>query len=233
MSDTDLVMRRLAEADPAPVDDGHMPDPAHSVLFDTICERSEGMKTTTATSWSRRGPVVAIAVLVLVVAAGAVIFVAGAGESEPEVAAGPEVSTAAQTEATGSVVGQDGSGTGPVTEEQLVGVWYTRNGDFEVLNADGTYGAGGSPEDAMDGEYDFGMWTLEGSTFTYITDPDAPNCTRVVTVDPLVREGQIGRYEISVSANGDELYRDVIDDACSIRVRDVTPSVTRHLGDEE
>ena len=91
MSETDLVMRRLAEADPAPVDEGQRPNQRHSVLFDTICERSEGMQTTTITPRWRRGPMVAIAVFALIVGAAAVIVAAGAESTGDVVGGGGDI----------------------------------------------------------------------------------------------------------------------------------------------
>ncbi|MDJ0665315.1 MAG: hypothetical protein QNJ75_12235 [Acidimicrobiia bacterium] len=91
MSKTDLVMRRLAEADPAPTYEEHGPDPRYSVLFDTIWERNEGMQTTTITPWWRRGPVVAIAVFVLIVGAAAVIASVGAERADDVAGGGGDI----------------------------------------------------------------------------------------------------------------------------------------------
>nr|MDJ0954781.1 hypothetical protein [Acidimicrobiia bacterium] len=99
MTEVDLVMQRLADADPAPADDVVPGAQANSALFDTICERSGGMSNTAEAPWWRRGPVVALAVFLLIVGSAAVILAAGADSTE-DVAGGDGEATVPSVSAT-------------------------------------------------------------------------------------------------------------------------------------
>jgi hypothetical protein len=82
VSDIDLVLHRLAEADPAPAGHDMQPLAPSSVLLDTIREGSGPMNAHDITPWWRRGPIVAAAVFLLIVAAGTVIATASSDDSE-------------------------------------------------------------------------------------------------------------------------------------------------------
>jgi hypothetical protein len=125
--------------------------------------------------------------------------------------------------------GDDAPDAGAETlEQRIVGTWVTQSGDYEILDADGTFAAGQTPEEAAGSPMDFGTYTLEGNVFTYVTDPEAEFCTEIVSFEPLTKEGLVGRYEISISDDGQELFRTLIDDACLVRTTDATPSAARY-----
>jgi len=113
------------------------------------------------------------------------------------------------------------------TPQQLVGMWKTSDG-YEVLYEDGTFGWGQTPDTALTDPLDWGEYALERGIFTYVTNPEAEYCTRDNGADPPVREGIVGQYEISISQDGNELFRTLIDDGCGNRPRDVVPSITRY-----
>ena len=173
---------------------------------------------------------------VVAVLASVVIAVAGCGSAESESTTSAPTTTNASTTVTSApatttaapVAATSPPGIAP-TQQQLIGMWETSKG-YEVLHEDGTYGAGTTPEAARSDPMDFGTYTIEGNTFTYVTDPKARICTRSTSTDATVREGITGVYEISISDDGNQLLRTLIDDECGTqRTQDVVPSVTRYV----
>ena len=176
-----------------------------------------------------------VAVIALLITA-----MAGCGSSESESTTSVPTTTDASATATSApatttttaapVITTSPPGIAP-TQQQLIGMWETYEG-YEVLHEDGSYSAGRSPEEARSDPIDFGRYTIEGNTFTYVTDPEAQFCTRSSSTDATVREGIAGVYEISISDDGNQLLRTLVDDECGARSQDVVPSVTRYAEED-
>ncbi len=164
--------------------------------------------------------------ILLLVAAMAMLVGAGCSETDAEI---DETTTTTVPTTTASVGATTTAvpGIAP-TPQQLVGMWKTGDG-YEMLDEDGTYGWAYTQDDAVSDPLDWGEYAVEGGIFTYVTNPEAGACTRIDTsADPPVREGIVGQYEISISKDGNEVFRTLIDDGCGNRTRDVLPSVTRY-----
>jgi len=116
------------------------------------------------------------------------------------------VVTALLVVACGSDSDSADAGSGEFTVEDLIGVWETDEPSFVQFNEDGTYRIAFSEETLQESPVERGAFTLEGTSFTLISDEASESCA----------EGDRGRYENEVL--GDDRIRQVlVEDECSIR----------------
>ena len=94
--------------------------------------------------------------------------------------------------------------TPSITEEDLIGIWYGY-GPLQ-FNEDGTYRNARAITWLETAPDDVGQFRLEGTTLTFISSNDSPNC-----------RGQSGSYQVELTEQG-QLQFVLIEDPCQPRV---------------
>ena len=108
-----------------------------------------------------------------------------------------------------------GCGTDASLSDSLVGMWKTSvNGVYVDFHDDGTYLVSVSREGT--GKVEWGTWSVEGSTLTETPASDSRYCAGIVAT-----------YEVKVVDDGNRLENTVVDDACTVRLEDTEPGLTR------
>jgi hypothetical protein len=93
-----------------------------------------------------------------------------------------------------------------VTAEDLIGLWYDADRfEYLQLNEDGTYRVAITLGYLEADPYEVGQYQLEGTSFTFITSNESPDCT-----------GQTGRYQVELTEQG-QLQFVLQEDACQVR----------------
>ena len=96
--------------------------------------------------------------------------------------------------------------TPSIRVEDLSGLWYDADGsEYLQLNEDGTYRVAMFVGFIEADPYEFGQFQLEGTTLTFITSDESPDC-----------QGQTGSYRVEPTEEG-QLRFELQEDACQVR----------------
>jgi hypothetical protein len=121
----------------------------------------------------------------------------------------------------------------PITTAAAVitGVWRTPDGFYIVMADDGTYrGMTKPPGEERSDEFEWGTYTVTGSTLVFTVAEDAVLFTKCKERDDDGEwVGIVGTYQIEAIGDDGQTWTTVlVDDACADRARDYTGQFTKH-----
>lgn len=124
----------------------------------------------------------------------------------------------------GALLSCSGEADGPVPDP-MEGTWLTS--DVYMTFDGGEYEVSKDPTAAT--PFEVGTYAVDGTTLTLTP---APPTAETETTDLTCSVGQVGVYEMTVSADGSEIQLKVVSDDCSVRRDDLRANSLQKAGDE-